>query len=115
MLKYQPASGWLATVVEGRDIRSADLSEKMAFFEAFGLLAGAGSEDLLDRFLNGRGFLGRKEHDELRACAALALGHVGTERARRILMEAQDEQSPMVRNAVRKALKQARAAEGGSQ
>ena len=105
MLRYQPAAAWLKGIVEGREIRSADLSEKMAFFEAYGLLAGAGAEEMLDRFLNGRGFLGRKEHEELRACAAMALGHVSTDRARDILLEARDEQSPMVRNAVRKALK----------
>ena len=105
MLTYQPAAAWLKALVEGKDIRDADLSEKMAFFEAYGILAGPGAEDILDRFLNGRGFLGRKEHEELRACAALALGHVRSERARDILLEARDEQSPMVRNAVRKALK----------
>lgn len=105
MLRYQPAAAWIGDVVEGRDIRQADLSEKMAFFEAFGLLGGAGTENVLDRFLNGRGFLGRKEHEELRACAAMALGHIRTERARNILLSARDEQSPMVRNAVRKALR----------
>ncbi|MGI9627246.1 MAG: HEAT repeat domain-containing protein [Longimicrobiales bacterium] len=105
ILKYQPASGWLKTAVEGRDIRSVELSEKMAFFQAYGLLGGAGAEEILDQFLNGRGFLGRKEDEELRACAAMALGLMSSERARSILLEARDEQSPMVRNAVRKALK----------
>ena len=114
LLNYQPAAGWLKGIIEGRDIRSADLSEQMAIFEAVGLLGGPGTEENLDRFLNGRGFLGRKENEELRACAAMALGHMTTDHARDILMEARDEQNPMVRNAVRKALKPI-ATEAGSQ
>ena len=112
MLHYQPAVGWLQVAVEGRQIRQADLSEKMAIFEAFGFLAQTGTEHILDRFLNGRGFLGRREDEELRACAALALGHIQSDRARFILDEARDDTSPMVRNAVRKALKPLAGAEG---
>ncbi|NNM34186.1 MAG: HEAT repeat domain-containing protein [Gemmatimonadetes bacterium] len=112
MLRYQPAVGWLEAAVEGRDIRQADLSEKMAIFEAFGFLAQTGTEDILDRFLNGRGFLGRKEDEELRACAALALGYIRSERSRTILDQARDDASPMVRNAVRKALKPPAQTEG---
>ena len=62
--------------MKGKAIREADLTEKMAFFEAFGALAGEGGVEYLDSVLNGKGFLGRREDAEVRACAAIALGRV---------------------------------------
>ena len=64
--------------VKGKAVRDADLTEKMAFFEAYGALCGDGGVAQLDAMLNGKGFLGRREDPEIRACAAIALGRVGT-------------------------------------
>ena len=55
--------------------------------------------------LNGRGFLGRKESGEIRACAALGLGKMRTPEAMAALQKAQDEKDPVVRSAVNRALK----------
>jgi HEAT repeat protein len=60
---------------------------------------------MLDRLLNGRRMFG-KESQEIRACAAMALGKVGTPAARASLQKAAQETNPMVRNAVTKALRQ---------
>jgi len=60
---------------------------------------------LLDGFLNGSGFLGRKESEDVRACAALALGRVGTAEAERALEAAQNQEEPVVRSAVSRALR----------
>ena len=54
----------------------------------------------LDAILNGKGFLGRREDPETRACAAIALGRIGTPRAQESLRKASTEKDVIVRNAV---------------
>lgn len=104
-VRYEPAWDRLREVVEGKEIREADLTEKIAFFEAFGSLGGPDGVDLLDRLLNGRGFLGRRESSEIRACAALALGRVRTSESSRALQAAASDEDPIVRSAVTRALR----------
>ena len=69
--------------MKGRALRDADLTEKMAVFEAYGALCGDEGVAALDAMLNGKSLFGRREDSELRACAAVALGRVGTRRVRR--------------------------------
>jgi hypothetical protein len=107
-LRYAPAREKLEQLLDSRAVREADLTEKIAMFEAYGAVANAESVATLDRMLNGRKLLGR-ESPEIRACAAMALGRVGSPAARAALQKAQDEQNPMVRNAVLKALRTDRA------
>jgi hypothetical protein len=89
----------------GKAIRDADLTEKMALFEAYGSLCGDGGIAHLDGILNGKGFLGRREDPELRACAAMALGRIGSDPAMASLRQAQGEKDVVVRNAVNRALR----------
>ena len=91
--------------VKGKTIREADLTEKMAFFEAFGTLAGDSGVEYLDSVLNGKGFLGRREDAELRACAAIALGRISSQRATEALRKSSSEKDVVVRNAVNRALR----------
>ena len=92
--------------IRSKALRDADLTEKMAFFEAFGSLCGDEGVPLLDGLLNGRGFLGKREDGGLRACAAMALGRVATTEATIALQRATaDEKDVIVRNAVNKALR----------
>jgi len=102
---YRPVLPRLEAVVKGKAVREADLTEKMAFFEGYGALCGDGGVPQLDNILNGKGFLGRREDPELRACAAIALGRVGTPKAREALQKASTEKEIVVRNAVNKALR----------
>jgi hypothetical protein len=104
-LRYQPARSRLEEVLQGKIVRDADLTEKIAFFEAFGAVANAESVAMLDKLLNGKSLF-RKESPELRACAAMALGKVGTPASRAALERASTDQNPMVRNAVQKAMRQ---------
>jgi hypothetical protein len=102
---YRPALPRVEAVVKGKAIRAADLTEKMAMFEVYGVLAGDNGVSLLDDILNGRTFLGKREDDELRACAAMALGKVGSEKATASLRKAVSVKDVVVRNAVNKALR----------
>lgn len=91
--------------VKGKAIRDADPTEKKAFFEAFGTLAGDGAVEYLDTVLNGKGFLGRREDSEMRACAAIALGRISSPKATDVLRKASSEKDVVVRNAVNRALR----------
>ncbi|HVE77932.1 MAG TPA: HEAT repeat domain-containing protein [Gemmatimonadaceae bacterium] len=102
---YRQGLSRVEAVVKGRAIRDADLTEKMALFEAYGALCGDAGVAYLDDLLNGKGFLGRREEPELRACAAMALGKIGTPAALGALRRAGNEKEIIVRNAVNRALR----------
>ena len=102
---YRPVLARLEAAVKGKGVRDADLTEKMAFFEGYGALCGDGGISHLDSMLNGRGFLGRREDPDLRACAAIALGRIGSSKALDALRKASSEKDIVVRNAVTRALR----------
>jgi HEAT repeat protein len=104
-LKYRPAAKTLEGIVRGREIRNADISEKVAVFGAYGLVAEEDGLDLLDALLNGKGFLGKREPTEIRAAAALALGRIPGPRAQSLLEKATQDDDPVVRSNVNRALR----------
>ena len=104
-LRSRGAAGRLREILQSREIRSADLSEQIAMFEAYGSVEDPQAVPFLDKYLNGRGFLGRREPSEIRACAALALGKVGTGEAEASLRRAAADEDPVVRNAVGRAMR----------
>ena len=87
-------------------LKAADLTEKMAFYEAFGTLAGAKGVPALAKVLVTKGVFARKEDPETRACAAMALGKIRTPDARAALEAATQDKEPLVRNAVTRALRE---------
>ena len=95
----------IEAAIKGKDLRESNLTEKMAFFEAFGSLAGSKGVATLERMLAAKGLLGRKEDPETRACAAMALGKIRTPEARAALERAGQDKEPLVRNAVSRALR----------
>jgi HEAT repeat protein len=102
---YRPALPRVEGVIKGKRVREADLTEKMAHFEAYGALCGDAGVPLLDELLNGKSMFGRREDAELRACAAMALGRAGTPLALDALRRAQSEKDVVVRNAVNRAMR----------
>lgn len=102
---YRPVLPRLEGIVKGKGIRDADLSEKMAVFEAYGTLCGEGGIGALDAMLNGKSLFGRREDSELRACAAVALGRIGTTAAQEALRKSAAEKDVVVRSAVTRALR----------
>ncbi|BAH38764.1 hypothetical protein GAU_1722 [Gemmatimonas aurantiaca T-27] len=103
--KHGGALPRLLDAIRRKETRSADLGEKMALFEAFGSLCGNSGVNELDTLLNARGLLGAKENAEIRACAARALGLIGTPMAMGSLQRAADTKDLVVRNAVARAMR----------
>jgi len=103
--RHRAALQQIEAVVLGRSLRGADLSEKTAFFEAFGLLAGGEAVRQLVPILEPGGLFKKKADSETRACAAMALGKIGTPEARAVLESAIQDKDPLVRNAVGRALR----------
>jgi HEAT repeat protein len=66
---------------------------------------------VLDKLLNARGLIGRKEPSEVRAAAALALGRIGSLDARKSLEASSRDDDAVVRSAVNRALRGNRDAE----
>jgi len=104
-LRYSPGAGSLSDVIKSKQIRQADIAEKVAVFEAFGRTAGESGAALLGDLLNKKGFLGKRESSEIRAAAALGLGQIDTATARASLEAATQDEDPVVRSNVNRALR----------
>jgi HEAT repeat protein len=91
--------------IKGKELRESNLTEKMAFFEAYGLLSGDAGTPLLDGILHAKGFMGKRDDSEFRACAAMALGRINSPKAIESLNRASGEKDVIVRNAVSRAIR----------
>ena len=103
---YKGALKRVEGVVLGRAVKDMDLTEKMAFFEAYGSIAGAAGLKALSGMLQPKGLLKFKESSETRACAAIAIGRIRTPEAREVLKSAAEDKDLVVRNAVSRALRE---------
>jgi len=103
---YKGALRRIEAVVMGKAVKELDLTEKMAFFEAYGSIAGPPALKTLADMLLPRGLLKFRQPSETRACAAIALGKIRTPEAREILTRAADDKDLVVRNAVNRALRE---------
>jgi hypothetical protein len=104
---HRGAFGKIESAVLGKTLRNADLTEKKAFFQAYGLLAGMEGLGHLRPMIKSKGLLKRKEGPETRACAAMALGKIGGAEVRDLLNSAlKEEKDPLVRNAINGALRE---------
>jgi HEAT repeat protein len=109
-IRYAPARAKLEGMLEKRlrDPKAAELSERIAFFESYGALAGPEGVPLLEKMLNGKNWLGRRDSAEIRACAALGLGRIKHPAAEKALNAAAADPDPVVRSAVGRALRAVR-------
>jgi hypothetical protein len=101
--RYASALPRLAQALRRKELRQSDLTEKVALFEAYGLLCGDEGVSTLDAVLNGRSLLSYREPPEIRACAARALGLVGSPAAMAALQRSADTREVIVRTAVQRA------------
>ena len=104
VLGHEPAAPALEASVRSKEIRKADLTEKIAIFESYAMLGGDAASAVLTELLRKKGFFGRSEPSEIRASAAQALGKAGRPAAREALVAAQNDDDVVVRTAVRKAI-----------
>lgn len=102
-LRYSPAAQQLESRIKSKDLRKRDLTEQLAFFEAYAFAAGPKGTRLLARMLNGRRYLWVRFPSQVRACAARALGLVGGPEADQALNTAESSRDPMVLSAVHAA------------
>ena len=95
----------LEEAVLGKKLRSRDLRERKAFFEAYAILAGESGMSKLEGILLRKGFW-RPVDSDTRACAAMALGHVPSPWARGALQRAMKDRDLVVRSAATRALRE---------
>jgi hypothetical protein len=95
----------IEAIALAKPMRSKDLSEKRAFFETYGNLVGEKGVARLRPLLTKRLFRFRAD-PQIRACAAMALGEIGTAEAVAVLEKAKKDKEPLVRAAVNEALKE---------
>jgi hypothetical protein len=103
---HRNALARVEAALAGAQLKNADLTEKMAFYEAYGTLAGPKGVPALAKVLVTKGVFARKEDPETRACAAMALGKIRSPEARAALDAATQDKEPLVRNAVTRALRE---------
>lgn len=103
---YRGALKALAAALANRRLEDLGQREKRALFEAYGSVAGPEGISLLDGFLHGKNAGGGRSSPHTRACAAIALGLVGTPGAHKLLEQAAGDRDPLVRSAVGSALRE---------
>ncbi len=92
-------------VVQGKGRKDIDFSERRAYFEAYGAIAGPAGLEPLRGLLERRGLFRKKVSADVRMCAALGLGRIGTPEARAVLESVAEDNDRQVRNAVTAALR----------
>lgn len=102
-LAYGPGTERLEKWVKGKGIRHRDLTEQLAYFEAYANASGESAVPVLDVLLNKRRWWGARQPAEIRACAARALGLIRHASAEEALRKAEADRDPMVRSAVQAA------------
>ena len=103
MRAYLGALPAVEEVILNRDA-DLDLTEKRAFFEAYGSIAGDAAVPTLKTLILGGSFGRGRGDSDTRACATLALGQVGTRSARLILQKVAEDSDVVVRTAAARAL-----------
>jgi hypothetical protein len=95
----------LKAMIDSKVGRSADVTERVAMYEALALIGRDDAVPMLDGLLNARGLLGPKESPDVRAASARALGLIPTNGARGALEKAASDKELVVRTAVARALR----------
>ncbi len=102
---YRGALKALEAALSSRHLEERGQREKRALFEAYGAVAGQDGVSTLDGVLRGKNPGGGRSSPHTRACAAMALGIVGTPGARALLENAAEDRDPLVRSAAGSALR----------
>ena len=99
------AGSLLADIIGRSDFADREQGEQMSFMRAYAAIARDDAIPLLSKLLNGRKWWGGRRSPATRACAARALGVLGSNAARSTLQKAASDRAAPVKSAVRVALK----------
>ena len=102
---YRGGQEPLRSAIASSDLEDREIGERRALFRAYGAVAGADGVSTLEPLLFGKGWVGRRSSPETRACAAVALGVIGSPAARLALEKANKDRDPVVRSAASAALR----------
>ncbi|MCU0649929.1 MAG: HEAT repeat domain-containing protein, partial [Gemmatimonadaceae bacterium] len=103
--RHAASAARLKALVDAKASRHADVTERVALYEALAMAARDDAVPVLDALLNARGLLGPKETPDVRAAAARGLGLVASAKGRAALEKAANDQELVVRTAVVRALR----------
>jgi HEAT repeat protein len=95
----------LFDLARSREIQKRSFLERKEVFQALGRVRDLEIEEWLIKTLRKKGLFRSDDRDEVRACAAIALGKNGSERALEALASCVKDRSPTVRRAVAQALR----------
>ncbi|MDQ6736404.1 MAG: HEAT repeat domain-containing protein [Gemmatimonadota bacterium] len=102
---HKPILARVEAAIKDRLLREGTSAEKTAFFEGYTQLAGADAVPLLESILVPRGMLGKREDPVTRACAAMALGRLGNERALDAVRKVMNDKEVIVRSAAARVVR----------
>jgi hypothetical protein len=108
--QHAPALSRLVQRIDTKAFRYTESDEKMAILDAYARIGGNAAAEHLGKLLNARSLFRPKEPTDVRACAARALGSVGSPEAKAMLSRAQGDRDPEVRRAVQRSLRKAESA-----
>lgn len=93
-------------LLKGKASREMDRTERIALFELYGSICGEpGVAQLQPMLAASGGLFARGGDSETRACAAIALGRIGSDTSREVLTAHASDKDPIVRSAVARALR----------
>ena len=102
---HKPAIPQIEGAIRDRLMREGTSAEKTAFFDGYIQLAGDSAVPLLESILVPRGMLAKKEDPVTRACAAIALGKLGNDRAIEAVRKVMNDKEVIVRSAAARVLR----------
>jgi HEAT repeat protein len=104
---HKGAQKAVEAAILGKAAEELDLTERQAFFEAWGSIAGAAALAQLTELVQaGGGLFKRKASPETRACAVAALARLKSPAARDVIQTATQDKEVVVRTAASRALRE---------
>ena len=104
---YRGALKPVEAMVLGKNLETADITERQAFLDAYARIAGTAALTPLSEILGaGGGLFKKKVTPETRACAVIAISKIKSPEAKAIIQKAAQDKEVVVRNAVARALRE---------
>lgn len=103
-LGYKRALEPLLKIINRADFSEKESAEKRAIMEAYGRIGQDEAIPFLGDTLKKKGWFGKAKKDEMRSCAAYALGAIGSKEAKELLISETSSKDEVVKEACKMAL-----------